>query len=334
MDDPGAAARPLARYSVVDTRDPDAAREQIGRIFCPHRLLPIGPEAAACFDARHHSAPFGPLLVNYVAYGAQVTIDPGCLGRFYLLQVPLGGSALVASGGHLVEAGPARATLLSPTVETRMTWAEGCEKLIVLVPRSVMEEHLARLLDQPPRSVAFDPAVSLADPRGSAILAQARLLQHLVEERPPGAAAGGVLERELASSFVTMLLGHALVAGACGGAPAPASTVAPAHVRRAEEYIRAHLEEALTLPHLARQAGSSIRTLQEGFRQFRNTTISDFILAQRLDRWRALIRSSTGEARVGDLAFAVGLNHLGRAAAAYRERFGESPSQTRAARRG
>ncbi|GJD65748.1 HTH-type transcriptional activator Btr [Methylobacterium frigidaeris] len=110
-------------------------------------------------------------------------------------------------------------------------------------------------------------------------------------------------------------------------------SVAPAHVRRAEEYIRAHLDSVLSLPHLAEKAGSSMRSLQEGFRQFRDSTISDFILAQRLDRWRALILASDPEAKVGDLALSVGLGHLGRAAAAYRDRFGEAPSQTLRQRR-
>ncbi|MFC6390294.1 hypothetical protein [Methylorubrum zatmanii] len=54
--DPVAAAPPLARYTLVDTRDPELAREQIGRIFCPHDLNPVGPGAAALFKARHHSA--------------------------------------------------------------------------------------------------------------------------------------------------------------------------------------------------------------------------------------------------------------------------------------
>ncbi|AWB25334.1 AraC family transcriptional regulator [Methylobacterium currus] len=116
-------------------------------------------------------------------------------------------------------------------------------------------------------------------------------------------------------------------------AQAPRVSLAPAHVRRAEEYIRAHLDSALSLPHLAEKAGSSMRSLQEGFRQFRHSTISDFILAQRLDRWRALILAADPEAKVGDLALGVGLNHPGRAAAAYRDRFGETPSRTLRQRR-
>ncbi|MGX5775609.1 AraC-like ligand-binding domain-containing protein [Methylorubrum zatmanii] len=327
--DPVAAAPPLARYTLVDTRDPELAREQIGRIFCPHDLNPVGPGAAALFKARHHSAAFGGLTLNFVSYGAEVEIDPGCLDRFFLLQVPLAGSALVRNGTHETLANVDRATLLSPAFPTRMVWDAGCEKLIVLVPRGLLEEHVIRVLDRIPRPFEFDPAIDLRRPRGAAIRSQVTLLQHLAESRDRPSAGTDVFERELASAFVTLLVGHMLERG--GGTSLPQSqrvSVAPAHVRRAEEYIRAHLDSALTLPHLAEKSGSSMRSLQEGFRQFRESTISDFILAQRLDRWRTLILASDADAKVGDLALCVGLNHLGRAAAAYRARFGEAPSQT------
>lgn len=327
---PPETGRPLTRYALVETRDPDAARERIGQIFCPHRLVPVGADAAALFDARHHTAAFGNLTINYVAYGARVEIDPGHLDRFFLLQIPLAGSALVENGPHTALADLDRATLLSPTRPTRMVWEAGCEKLIVRVPRELLEEHLVRILERIPRPFGYDPAIDLRLPRGAAILSQAKLLMHLAESREPRGPAFDAADRELASGLVTLLVGHMLELGEERDAlfrPQRVS-VAPGHVRRAEEYIRAHLDSALTLPHLAEKAGSSMRSLQEGFRQFRESTISDFILAQRLDRWRALILASDAEATVGDLALSVGLNHLGRAAAAYRERFGEAPSQT------
>lgn len=329
--DPG--QRPLERFSVVQTRDPDEAREAVGRIFCPHRLTPVGRSAGALFDARHHTAAVGALTVNYVAYGARVEIDPGCLERFYLLQIPLLGAAQVTNGGRTAIATPRDGTLLSPRHPTRMIWEAGCEKLILLIPRAVLEHHLERVLDYAPRSLAYDHALDLAAPRGAAVLAQARLLQHLVESGLVD--RGGVFERELGASLTTLLIGHLMETGTAQFGPLRprGSTIAPVHVRRAEAYIAAHLDAPLALPDLAGVAGSSVRALQEAFRSFRQTTVSDFILAQRLERWRNLIQASPGGTRVGDLALSVGLNHLGRAAAAYRARFSESPSQTRRARR-
>jgi hypothetical protein len=46
---------PLARFAAVDTRDPDEARAEAGRIFCEHRLAPLGTCGGA-FHARHRCA--------------------------------------------------------------------------------------------------------------------------------------------------------------------------------------------------------------------------------------------------------------------------------------
>src|SRR5690349_15770233 len=94
----GPDAGRLAAFSRVATDDVDQAAEQIGRIFCPHDLKPL-QAASRDFYARHNCAGFDGFSINYVAYGGDVSIDPGCLERFFLLQIPLSGTAQVRSGG-------------------------------------------------------------------------------------------------------------------------------------------------------------------------------------------------------------------------------------------
>jgi AraC-binding-like domain len=112
----------LAAYSRVHTTDVDDAAESIGRIFCPHALDPLR-HSWPDFHALHNCAAFDGFSVNYVAYGGSVSIDPGCLDRFFLLQMPIRGRAQVRTGGRDVESRPgAVASLLSPTLPTRMIW--------------------------------------------------------------------------------------------------------------------------------------------------------------------------------------------------------------------
>ncbi len=314
---------PLGRFAAVDTRDPDEARAEVGRIFCEHRLAPLGA-ADSAFHARHRCARGRGFSVNAVSYGARVEIDPGCLGGFFLLQVPLRGRAVVRCGTRVVEAGPERASLLSPTLPTRMTWEPGCDKLIVLLDRAGMEGHLARLLDEAPRAVEFDPAVDLGGPAGMAVRAMAALMLHAAETR---CDTTSVLD-ELAASLRGLLLaslphGASRLLGA--GRRSPAS---PGHLRRAEAYIRANLDAPLSLLDVAAAAGASPRTVQEAFRRFRETTVTDYVREARLRAWRAALEAGREDARVTDLALSVGLSHLGRAAAYYRARFGEAPSDT------
>src|SRR2546421_2761465 len=119
-----AAAERLAEFARVTTDDVDEAAEQIGRIFCPHDLTPAQARASG-FSARHNCAAFDGFSINYVAYGGTVSIDPGCLDRFFLVQIPLTGTAHICAGASGFDAAPDRtASLLSPTVPTRMMWRD------------------------------------------------------------------------------------------------------------------------------------------------------------------------------------------------------------------
>src|SRR5436305_5263074 len=131
----GDAGARLAAYPRVWTTDVDEAAESIGRIFCPHALDPLR-RSWSDFHALHNCAAFEGFSVNYVAYGGSVSIDPGCLDRFFLLQVPIQGSARTATGTCEVESSPgALASLLSPTIPTRMTWDGDCGQMILLLDR-------------------------------------------------------------------------------------------------------------------------------------------------------------------------------------------------------
>jgi transcriptional regulator GlxA family with amidase domain len=100
-------------------------------------------------------------------------------------------------------------------------------------------------------------------------------------------------------------------------------------VRRAEDFIEAHARAGFSVCDLAGAVGVSLRTLQTGFRQFRQKTPSEALLDARLDLWRRTLTDPNQKDSIADLAAAVGLPHAGRAAAAYRRRYGESPSATR-----
>lgn len=86
-------------------------------------------------------------------------------------------------------------------------------------------------------------------------------------------------------------------------------------------------------PTLARLAGVSVRTLQEGFQRFRGRTPSQISRDLRLDRARTALLDGDGD-NVTAVALDSGFSHLGRFAQSYAERFGETPSQTIRRRQG
>ena len=180
LDQKPCDAERLAGFCRVATGDVDEAADAIGRIFCPHVLKPLRA-ASPGFYARHNCAAFAGFSINYVAYGGSVSIDPGCLERFILVQLPLRGSARIETGARAIASAPGvAASLLSPTVPTRMSWND-CAQLILLVERNVLEQRAAALAGKPARAVEFDPVVDLSTPAAQALRTQMEALASLAE---------------------------------------------------------------------------------------------------------------------------------------------------------
>jgi transcriptional regulator GlxA family with amidase domain len=78
----------------------------------------------------------------------------------------------------------------------------------------------------------------------------------------------------------------------------------------------------------------SVRALQEGFRRDLATPPMTYLRQVRLRRARQILLTADRETTtVGAVANSLGILHLGRFAAAYRDAFGETPSDTLHGRR-
>ena len=324
----GRAGR-LAMFNRVSTDSVDAAAEAIGRIFCPHELKPLQLPSRN-FYALHNCAAFDGFSVNYVAYGGSVSIDPGCLERFFLLQIPVNGSAKIATATREVASGPgAHASLLSPTIPTQMTWEGDCAQLILLVDRLLVEHRAAALAGKPVGAIEFEPAINLNDAGGHRLQRQIADLVDLAERLGPQHRLTPVAAADLRERLLGCLLHgprHNLsdAIEVFGGR---AETL-PRSLRRARDCLHARAAEPLDLAHLAEAAGIGIRALQIGFRRHFGTSISDMLLDIRLAQLNARLTETRQAQRITEIAFELGFTHLSRMASAYREKFGETPSAT------
>jgi AraC-like DNA-binding protein len=328
MSASASAAERLADFARVATDDVDEAAEQIGRIFCPHDLKPARARAAG-FSARHNCAAFDGFSVNYVAYGGSVSIDPGCLERFFLVQVPLTGTARIRAGAGEFDAVPDRtASLLSPTIPTRMMWRD-CAQAILLLDRRMVEQRAAALSGKAAGSVEFDPIIDLDAPSGRALRASLAELTMLAERLGPS----GRLSPVAIADWSEVLLDHLLNGQRHGLSDAIRTFSGQAeHLPRALRAARDHLAdnagEPLDLAQLACVSGIGIRALQLGFRRHFGVSISEMLLDMRLAGLHARLAQASPDASITATAFDLGFTHLGRMAGAYREKFGETPSAT------
>lgn len=315
-------ALPLLKdHALFHSQDLDEARERVARIFCPHRLETLG--ARSLFDARHHHLPGQRLSLNYIEYGARTLIEPGELEGFYLVQIPLEGGAEITNGRDTYLSSPDRAAILNPHLPTRMTWEEGTRQVLVQVPRRAMQDHLASLLGGPSdRPLTFDGPLDLGDGPGAALR---RLVMWLVAEADAGnpPIGTGLMARQIESTVLSGLLearhDHQAQIARLRCAPRPR------HLRLAEGFIEANLDQSISLEDVASAAGISPRGLQLAFRQHRGTTPLGFWREARLARAHADLLTATPGTRVTDIALRWGFTHFGRFSEIYRARYGLCP---------
>jgi AraC-like DNA-binding protein len=314
----------LMRHTVVDTRNPDEAEQQIGRIFCPHKLSP-DRHADAPFHAIHRSSQHRSYSLNLVSYGRAVDIDPGELSRFFLLQLPLAGSARVTCGKETALVSPGQyASLLSPTLPTTMHWSDGCMKLIVLIDRVCIQHLCAQMVQRDVDVVEFPTAVDCTTASGRLIADQVRLMVKAADANQDRADAYlARLGESLAVLLLTMLR-HAY-SDYIVDAPQPAGGKA---IERARDWIGANVDHGFSVADIAEAIGVGLRSLQEAVQRHNGTTLTQMVETIRLERFRVALQDPNNRHTVTELAFLFGLNHLGRAAAAYRRRYGETPSET------
>lgn len=139
--------------------------------------------------------------------------------------------------------------------------------------------------------------------------------------------------RTLLRDGLTTLLLSRLASSVSPAFAQPAPSAGPVAVRRAQEFMAANVGRAISMTEIAAVSGVSLRSLQDAYRKAHGKTLGDGLLELRLERFRTSLLAAEPHVSVADAAFAAGFGHLGRAAAAYREHYGEAPSETLRRRR-
>jgi AraC family ethanolamine operon transcriptional activator len=100
-------------------------------------------------------------------------------------------------------------------------------------------------------------------------------------------------------------------------------------VKLAEEYALVHLEDRLYVTDLCVASGVSERTLQYAFQEIMGMSPVAYLTRLRLHQVRKALRMETwGSTTVSDLALRWGFWHFGEFSRAYKDCFGELPSET------
>ena len=99
-------------------------------------------------------------------------------------------------------------------------------------------------------------------------------------------------------------------------------------IMKAVDFMRDNMHQPLTLNEVAEATGVSVRSLQYGFRRFRNVTPLAYLREIRLEAAKDELSSPLNRLSIQDVALKWGFTHMGHFAARYRAAYGETPSET------
>lgn len=318
---------------LFDSTDPDDASARAGRVFSPHSIRLAGPGhgQGRGFRSRLAQLALGRLSLNRISWGAAVEIDPGALGSYYLLALPLKGHACFHIDGCAIDVSPHTLALVSPGQRFRFEASAGYAQVVLRIERDAMEHgYLALTGQECSTGIEFAPAMPTA---GRSWRAVEPLLQVLAGRARPAALADGIaplgpaFDQRIEELLVATLLlqqPHALSQRLLPAQPSGGSR----HVQLAQAYMLEHLGDALTVARVAIAAGVSVRTLQAAFNALHGFGPMQWLRERRLYRVRELLSAGDGAA-ITDIATRHGFTHLGEFSQAYRRMFGETPSQSR-----
>ncbi len=277
-------AQPLSQHLVVRTND---ATEFEARLSATYNDTKIQIASGARGQASSHElyvAPFGRMMLTSMTFYSPMVANAPELEQMYDFCRPQRGSAEVFIGGESCDFSPTCGVVLSPHRPFRVR-SEGYCTLDFSVPRAVMTAHLqglvGRELEEP---VEFQPTI---DFRNKKLESFWRMVDFLATEIE-------YPDSTMMNPLVCERYGETLLTGFLLNQPHNYSQLLygkiraaePQYVRRIEEYLEAHCDQAITTSQLATIADVSARALHAGFKQHRGYTPLEFLRRIRLRRVR------------------------------------------------
>ena len=323
----GPRAPPFALHGSYASTDLDEARGLASAAQHSLTMEPVGPARLTRFQLHQHPLRHMVLTRAALQYDGNWRVSAPPLELHYYLRIPLDGREEVRHGTRVVHPDPERmALLLSPGEPTTMNCVGGFDEFTVEIDTRAVDRTWQALTSEEPRGqIVFDPALQLSAEPGRSIH---RLLGFLADDAyHPGRGGKHRMRSErLEEALILALLQHqphshdARLRDAPGNA---GSTL----VREAEAWLESRCADEVTITAAAAAQGVTIRRLQRAFERHRAYTPQTFLRSLMLRRARSMLQRGQGES-VTRIALDVGFRHLGRFSGDYRERYGESPSQT------
>jgi AraC-like DNA-binding protein len=314
------------------SRYPVEASAVAAQVYHEHRLAILGDHRALTMSLDAASLgpmTLGPVTLGWLSFDTEIRVDSEPPADAYQVNLVSAGQLRAYCGSDHMVATATRGMIFRPDRPAGFAgWRTPGHMLAIKIERHALEDELRQLIHRPVTGpIAFDLALDLSR---RAAADWNRLVCSL---------ATGLFDPEslFRQPIMTVPLVHAILSGLLIGADhdlraqleAPARSIGPTTVRRADEYIEQHAHEPLTVTQVAASVGVSVRALQQGFKRALGATPHQIIQYTRLERaHHDLVDASGDEATVAGIGARWGFPHPGRFAALYHARYNAYPSAT------
>ncbi len=309
----------LRKHLMLESSSLDEAVAGVSGVLNGHALASRSPS----IRARLYASSGESLKICMLEYGEAVTVQTQPTSNFVLVQCAVRGQVHVqGSSGHWTVQ-PSSGVILPAAEQLRLDWEASAIQVLVKIPLARLKETYLAVFGQPaPKTLAFGPHLACDTVPG---VGWSALLNHYCDQVDDPAAPAWHKRSQIAEQA---LLAHLLCYYADHQTHKVSRKIAPRHVRRAREFIESSLGESMSLPDIAQVAGVSARSLSRAYQEHYGISPMADVRALRLDRIHGELSQAPAETNVSDVAFRWGWTHLGRFAAAYRERYGQAPNRT------
>ncbi|MBI3701251.1 MAG: AraC family transcriptional regulator [Afipia sp.] len=313
---------PLSNHPAIRTSDACEFRHTLLSLYGATDLNMPDPSR---LKTRGNFVQFSDIALGFSACGSRAIVH-FAESDFARVQFALRGRSTATAAHVAVDINDRQTCVNSPGVPVVLDYEEDSEHLVLRVKSAAIRRKLAAMLGAAPKGdVSFAPVVSMSVPQSRTLRALVDFLIAQIDAPESGLPLFAL--KEIKQAIVTTFL------FSCQHAHREllernVNDAAPHYVRRSEEYIEAHWDEALTMEKICEVTDHSARAIFKAFQKSRGYSPMAFAKQVRLRHAREMLSLPDQNTSVTGVAFACGFSNLGHFAKDYRETFKERPSET------
>ncbi len=309
-----------AQKTLLRTSDLAQAIDAVSAVYCAHEVELRGSNRGVSAALEVIRGGIQPVVG--LRYSAPLTIDAGDFPQLMLMMTCVDGSATAVQQASSVAWHRGQTVPLSPGLSTQLDFDARFAQRSVRLDIERLETLCSRWLNVPldaPLRFELRPFSAELETAWAQAVGLIVTYERMNIVLPQAAAAS--LD-EFMLSLVLAQHPHNYSDDLRGLSRA----ALPRMVREAEHWMRTDPDSSVSA--VAARVGVSLRSLEAGFREWRQTTPIQFLRRIRLDAARAELLAPSESTAVTSVALANGFFHLPRFSAYYRSAFDETPVQT------